>query len=160
MNSRTRKIVIGGSILALAAGGAGVAMATSVDGDRDQRREQQGADQALLVERPDVPQPERDVREEVDRGPAQQGHGRHGLQRVLYVAQGFLQAERAQHDAGHHREVKVRIGVARDLVALPALATVALLAAILVALITYEAVRFAELRDRIRHQLAREAPGA
>jgi len=38
----------------------------------------------------------------------------------------------------------------------PALATLAVLAAVLVALIAYEALRFATLRDRIRHQLARE----
>ena len=37
---------------------------------------------------------------------------------------------------------------------LPALATVAILAALLVALIVYETLRFAELRDRMRHQLA------
>jgi low temperature requirement protein LtrA len=43
-------------------------------------------------------------------------------------------------------------------VELPALATLAILAGILTALITYEALRFAELRDRVRHQLAREAP--
>jgi low temperature requirement protein LtrA len=39
-------------------------------------------------------------------------------------------------------------------VELPSLATVAVLAAILSALIAYEAVRFAEARDRVRHQLA------
>jgi low temperature requirement protein LtrA len=39
---------------------------------------------------------------------------------------------------------------------LPALATLAVLAAILVALIAYEALRYAETRDRVRHQLARE----
>ena len=39
---------------------------------------------------------------------------------------------------------------------LPSLATLAMLVAILVALITYETIRFAELRDRIRHELARE----
>jgi low temperature requirement protein LtrA len=38
----------------------------------------------------------------------------------------------------------------------PALATVAILAALLSALIVYEARHFAELRERIRHQLARE----
>jgi len=38
----------------------------------------------------------------------------------------------------------------------PSLATLGTLAAVLSALIAYEAVRFAELRDRIRHQLARE----
>jgi low temperature requirement protein LtrA len=37
---------------------------------------------------------------------------------------------------------------------LPALATLAMLAAALSALIAYETVRFAELRDRLRHQLA------
>jgi low temperature requirement protein LtrA len=39
---------------------------------------------------------------------------------------------------------------------LPALATLAVLAGVLAALIAYEAVHFAELRDRLRHQVARE----
>jgi low temperature requirement protein LtrA len=39
---------------------------------------------------------------------------------------------------------------------LPALASVGILAALLAVLIGYEATRFAELRDRLRHQLARE----
>jgi hypothetical protein len=39
---------------------------------------------------------------------------------------------------------------------IPALATVGIVAGLLSALITYETVRFAELRERIRHQLARE----
>lgn len=38
---------------------------------------------------------------------------------------------------------------------LPALVTLGILAAVLAALIAYETVRFAELRDRLRHQLAR-----
>jgi low temperature requirement protein LtrA len=41
-------------------------------------------------------------------------------------------------------------------VELPALATLAILAAVLTALIGYEALRFAEARDRVRHQLASE----
>jgi low temperature requirement protein LtrA len=41
-------------------------------------------------------------------------------------------------------------------VELPALATLAVLAALLTALIVYEVIRFGELRNRIRHQLARE----
>jgi low temperature requirement protein LtrA len=41
-------------------------------------------------------------------------------------------------------------------VELPALGTLAILAAVLVALIVYEARRFADLRDRLRHQLASE----
>ena len=40
--------------------------------------------------------------------------------------------------------------------ALPALATLGILAAMLVALISYETLRYAEVRDRVRHQLARE----
>ena len=39
-------------------------------------------------------------------------------------------------------------------VELPALATLAIVAAALCLLIAYEAHRFAELRDRLRHQLA------
>jgi low temperature requirement protein LtrA len=39
---------------------------------------------------------------------------------------------------------------------LPALATLAILAGVLTALIGYEALRFAEARDRVRHQLASE----
>jgi low temperature requirement protein LtrA len=42
-------------------------------------------------------------------------------------------------------------------VELPALATLGILAAVLSVLIAYEAARFAELRDRLRHQLSREA---
>jgi low temperature requirement protein LtrA len=41
-------------------------------------------------------------------------------------------------------------------VELPALATLAILAGVLTALISYEALRFAEARDRVRHQLASE----
>ncbi len=40
--------------------------------------------------------------------------------------------------------------------AMPALVTLAMLAAVLVALIGYEALRYADVRDRVRHQLARE----
>jgi low temperature requirement protein LtrA len=43
-------------------------------------------------------------------------------------------------------------------VRLPALATLAVLAAVLAVLIAYEAVRFAETRARIRHQLAESPP--
>ncbi len=46
-------------------------------------------------------------------------------------------------------------------VEVPALATLAILAAIVAALIAYEAVRFAEARDRIRHELSESgAPAA
>jgi len=60
-----------------------------------------------------------------------------------------------------HRVSTQRLAAAVVLVALvpaatamPALVTLAVLAALLVALIVYEARRFAELRDRLRHQLA------
>jgi hypothetical protein len=41
---------------------------------------------------------------------------------------------------------------------LPALATLAIVAALLIVLIAYERVHFAELRQRLRGQLASEAP--
>lgn len=43
---------------------------------------------------------------------------------------------------------------------LPALATAGILAVVLIALVAYEALRFAEARDRIRHQLDQEAVAA
>ena len=43
-------------------------------------------------------------------------------------------------------------------VELPALATLALVTAVMCALIAYETIRYAEPRDRIRHQLAAEPP--
>ena len=63
-----------------------------------------------------------------------------------------------------HTLNKQRLGCAILLLALlpaavelPSLATLAILAAVLAALIAYEALRFAEARDRVRHRLAREA---
>jgi low temperature requirement protein LtrA len=41
-------------------------------------------------------------------------------------------------------------------IAAPALVTLGVLAAVLIALIGYETVAFAQLRERLRHQLARE----
>ena len=41
--------------------------------------------------------------------------------------------------------------------ALPALVTLAILAAVLVALIVYEALRYAEVRERVRHRPAPDA---
>ena len=66
-----------------------------------------------------------------------------------------------------HRLSTQRLALAAVLVALtpaalelPALASLAVLAALLAALIAYEAARFAELRDRLRHQLESEpSPG-
>jgi low temperature requirement protein LtrA len=62
-----------------------------------------------------------------------------------------------------HRFSRQRLAAAALLVALlpaavelPALATLAIVGALLVALIVYETRQFAELRDRLRHQLADE----
>jgi low temperature requirement protein LtrA len=62
-----------------------------------------------------------------------------------------------------HTLNRQRLGMAVVLLALlpaavelPALATLALLASLLAGLIAFEAVHFAEARDRIRHQLANE----
>ncbi len=43
---------------------------------------------------------------------------------------------------------------------LPALATLAVLAAVLSALIAYETLRFSEARERNRHRVAAETPSA
>jgi hypothetical protein len=40
--------------------------------------------------------------------------------------------------------------------ALPAIATLGILAALLVALIAYETLRYAEAREHVRHQMTRE----
>ena len=62
-----------------------------------------------------------------------------------------------------HTLAKRRLAVAALLAALvpvalevPALVSLALALAVLAALITYEAIRFAEARDRVRHQLAHD----
>jgi low temperature requirement protein LtrA len=52
------------------------------------------------------------------------------------------------------------LGLLPAALALPAVVAAALLAAVLVALVAFEAIRFAEARDRVRHQLEREAPAA
>jgi low temperature requirement protein LtrA len=66
-----------------------------------------------------------------------------------------------------HRFSRARLICAVLLVALipaalelPALATLAIVSALLAALIVYETLAFAELRDRMRHQLTREAAAA
>jgi hypothetical protein len=62
-----------------------------------------------------------------------------------------------------HRFSWQRLAAAVVLVALlpvaveiPAVATIACVSVVLVAVIVYETWRFAELRDRLRHQLAHE----
>jgi low temperature requirement protein LtrA len=63
------------------------------------------------------------------------------------------------HTLNRQRLVTAGVLVAAIPVAveIPALASVALAAGLLSALIAYEAVRFAEARDRVRHELARQA---
>ena len=60
------------------------------------------------------------------------------------------------HSLNWHRLIVAALSVALLPIAIevPALATVAIVSAILCALITYEAVRFSDARDRVRHQLA------
>ena len=78
----------------------------------------------LAAQRADVAQPERDVREQVERDAAEQRGRRLELQRLVDVAHHLLDAEREQLDAGDHRQVQVgervaRQRVARDAVQLP-----------------------------------------
>jgi len=64
------------------------------------------------------------------------------------------------HTLNRHRLITAVLVVAflPAALELPALATLAVLAAGLVALIAYEALRFSEARDRVRHQLVTDAP--
>ena len=61
------------------------------------------------------------------------------------------------HTLNRHRLLAAAVSLAMVPLALelPAIATLAIVVALLVALVVYEAVRFAEARDRIRHELAR-----
>lgn len=87
------------------------------------------------------------------------------LAAMLGGAAAYLLAHVAFRWRNVHRFSSQRVVAAALLVALvpiadamhwDALATLALLAAVLVVLIVYETVRFAELRDRLRHQVAHE----
>ena len=66
------------------------------------------------------------------------------------------------HRLSHQRLLVAAVSLALipAAVELPALATLGILAALLSALIVYESVRFAELRDRLRHQVAHDAAAA
>ena len=79
---------------------------------------------------------------------------------ALYLLAHVAFRLRNVHTFNWHRSICALVLVALIPVAveLPALATVAGLAAVLTTLIAYEAIRFAEARDRVRHQLVREAP--
>jgi low temperature requirement protein LtrA len=96
------------------------------------------------------------------------GHVDHHLTTVPAAAlYGGMALYLLAHVAFRYRNIgsvnKRRLGVAILLIALiplvthiDALAALAVMGVILVALITYEAVRYADLRDRVRHELARE----
>jgi low temperature requirement protein LtrA len=62
------------------------------------------------------------------------------------------------HTFNPHRSIAAIVLVALIPLAveLPALAALAVLAGVMTALIAYEAIRFADARDRVRHQVARE----
>ena len=90
---------------------------TATGHERDQHDRQH---QPLDVDGAGVAEPQRDVREQVERRPAEQGHRRHRLEGLVAVRDGLLEGERAQHDARDHREVEVRVGVAGQAVPLPA----------------------------------------
>ena len=81
---------------------------------------------------------------------------------ALYLLAHVAFRYRNVHSLNRHR-----LGCAVVVVALlplalevPALVTLAVVAALLAALIAWEAIRFAEARERIRHQLVGEHPGA
>ena len=94
------------------------------------------------------------------RGPAEARAGggaarRHGALPARARGLPLAQRAHAEHAAAAVRVVLLALLPAA--VSLPALATLAILAGVLVALIAYEALRYADARDRVRHELAREA---
>ena len=84
--------------------------------ERHRRQQRHAQDQPLAVDRPDVAVAEGDVSEQVEGGAAEQGERGHGLERLADVAQGLLHPQGHQHDARHHHEVQVGVGVAGHLV--------------------------------------------
>ena len=78
---------------------------------------------------------------------------------ALYLLAHVAFRLRNVHTLNRHRLLSalVLVALVPAAVELPSLATLALVTALLAALITYEALRFAEARDRVRHQLVREA---
>ena len=50
------------------------------------------------------------MREQIDRGPAEQRERVHGVERLIDVRQYLREPERAEHDPGNHREVQVGVG--------------------------------------------------
>jgi low temperature requirement protein LtrA len=79
---------------------------------------------------------------------------------ALYLLAHVAFRLRNVHSFNPHRSITAVLLLALIPVAvrLPALASLAILAGVLTALIAYEAIRFADARDRVRHELAREAP--
>jgi low temperature requirement protein LtrA len=77
---------------------------------------------------------------------------------TLYLLAHVAFRLRNAHSLNVHRLVcgALLIAVLPGAVELPALATIAILAAVLAALVAYETVRFSDARDRIRRQLATE----
>jgi low temperature requirement protein LtrA len=73
---------------------------------------------------------------------------------ALYLLAHVAFRLRNVHTLNRQRLVAAIVAVALIPVAteVPALATLAILAALLVTLVAYEAIRFAEARDRVRHQ--------
>ena len=68
-----------------------------------------------------VAEPQGDVREEVDRDTTQEREGVLTVEGVVDVHQRVLDAKGGEDDPGDHGEVQVRVGVARERVALPTL---------------------------------------
>ena len=79
---------------------------------------------------------------------------------ALYLLAHVAFRLRNVHSFNWHRSICALVLVALIPIAgdLPALGTLAVLAAVLTMLIAYETIRFADARDRVRHKLGRETP--
>ena len=85
---------------------------------RDEREQDDRGAEAGGADRVGVAEAERDVGQEVQGGSAEQREGVHRVEGLIHVGEGLVEAEGREHDAGDHREVEVRVGVAGEGVAL------------------------------------------
>ena len=81
----------------------------------DRRAEAGGADRVGIAEA------QHDVSEEVEGGSTEQREGVNSVEGLTHVREGLVEGEGGEHDAGHHREVEVGVGVAGERVPLGAL---------------------------------------
>src|SRR3989442_12803570 len=93
-----------------------------VNGYRPEQRAGARGDQATAAERARYAPPERDIREQVERGAAAEGEGRDRVELVADVCERRSHREREENDACDHRKMQVGVNIAGEGCALSAAA--------------------------------------